>query len=46
MEFQESSNKDSTDGKKNDDNEPSIMNMYANMDDLKYYLGTLYILEY
>jgi hypothetical protein len=29
----------------NDDNETSIMNVDANMDNLKYYVGTLDILE-
>ena len=29
----------------NDDNEMSIMNVDANMDDLKYYVGKLDILE-
>jgi hypothetical protein len=29
----------------NDDNETSIMNIDANMDDHKYYVGTLDILE-
>jgi hypothetical protein len=29
----------------NDDNETPIMNVDANMDDLKYYVGTLDILE-
>jgi hypothetical protein len=46
MTFQESSNKDSIDGKMNDDNETCpIMNVDANMDDLKDYVGTSNILE-
>jgi hypothetical protein len=40
MTFQESSNKDSIDG-----NETSIMNIDSNMKDIKYYVGTSYILE-
>jgi hypothetical protein len=29
----------------NDDNETCMMNVDANMDDIKYYVGTSYILE-
>jgi hypothetical protein len=45
MTFQESSNKYYTYGNDNDDNETSIMNVDANMDDLKDYVGTSDILE-
>jgi hypothetical protein len=45
MTFQESSDKDSIEGMTNDDNETCMMNVDANMDDLKYYVGTSDILE-
>ena len=32
-------------GMKNDDNETCMMKVDANVDDIKYYVGTSYILE-
>jgi hypothetical protein len=45
VKFQDSSDNNSIEGNENIGNETCMMNVDANVDDLKYYVGTSYILE-
>jgi hypothetical protein len=45
VKIQDSSDNNSIEGNENIDNDMSKMNIDANVDDLKYYVGTSYILE-